>query len=377
MKQISKRFLFLITHYKPVVYGAELFASKIAETLVKHGHKVDVVTGKWQKDWPTVELIQGVRVHRVPVVKTRFIQTIYFIWPQWRHSLRLLKANNYDAIHAHIFPSLITGSLLPNHAQKIVTVQGGDLADYPEIYGPFAPIFKKLISSSLKQYDIIHCVSSDLASQVKEMTNRTAIIIPNGVDANLLTNTVASNRKLKQKFPDTNYVAYSPSRLTDKNNLLETVQAIAMLQDKRIDIGLVIAGEGHLESKIRSLIKSLKIEDKVRLIGRISHQESLLLTSQADVLVRVSTQEGFGISLLEGLALGTPVVTSLSGGLKDFISTEYAYVAKSYKAEAIAESLQQAITDKSHSKKMALGKSMVREKYTWDKVSDQVLKLYT
>jgi glycosyltransferase involved in cell wall biosynthesis len=367
------KFLFLITHYYPHTYGAELFAQNLAEHLVKKGHQVDLITGRWNSSWKKQRLINGVNVYRVSVIKIRFLQTLLFILPQFLKAKELLGKNNYDFIHAHIFPSLITGALLKTTAKKIITIQGGDLADYPEIYGSFTIFFKKIISLALKKYFKIHVVSLDLKNKVKEISGCFSTIIPNGVS--LSTSKVKS---IDSKNLKTKYVACSTSRLTEKNNLEETIKAIKIVRDKNIDLGLIIAGTGYQEYQLRQLIDSLKLNEVVKLVGRLSHKKALQLTKQNKIFIRVSLREGFGIAVLEALALKTSVIASLSGGLKDFISHQNAFIPKNHNAPAIAEQIIYCLENPSLVRnKTVCGFKLVKEKYVWPKIlSDFTKKIY-
>jgi glycosyltransferase involved in cell wall biosynthesis len=356
------RFLFLITHYHPHVYGAEIFAQKLAEYLVKKGHQVDLVTGRWQNSWKKSQTINGVNVYRVNVIKIRFLQTMLFIFPQLKKAQELVNQHNYDFIHAHIFPSLITGALLKSTAKKIVTLQGGDLADYDEIYGPFKFLLKPLIAKSLKKYHKIHAVSSDLKRKLKHLTHQNSLVIPNAVDEQIFLTKPAIKTV-------SHYLAYSPSRLTEKNNLVNLIKAIDILRRQGIKLTLKIAGTGHLKSKLEKLIKKLKLQRQVFLLGYLSQSDNHSLIKSADVVVRVSTKEGFGIALLEALALKTSVVASTSGGLKDFISSSNAYIPAGFSAPAIAGAIKNSLIKKTLTqKKIASGFSLVKQKYTYAKV---------
>jgi len=366
------KFLFLITHYYPHTYGAEVFAQQLAEYLAKTGHQVDVITGQWQSTWKTQEKVNGVNLYRVKVIKLRFLQTLYFILPQLIKARKLVKTNQYDFIHAHIFPSLITTSLIKAKAKKIVTLQGGDLADYPEIYGPFAFLAKQIIKPALKAYSKIHVVSSDLAKQVKSLTGRSSLIIPNGVNSKIFRLKVS---KPKIKLPRARYLAYSPSRLTEKNNLQATIKAIKLLRDKGVDIALAIAGTGHLERKLKYLVKTLRLQKHIVFLGYLEPKTNLQLVKLADLVIRVSLQEGFGIALLEALALKTPIITSQAGGLKDFISSQNAFISKNPHPQAIAQAINQCLTQTVlRKKKIQAGFNLVQQAYTWDKILPQFTK---
>src|SRR5690606_958929 len=130
---------------------------------------------------------------------------------------------------------------------------------------------------------------------------------------------------LSENYP----LGFSSSRLTPKNNLIETIKAIKLLKDKGKIVNLLIAGSGYQENELRDLIQDSGIEKQVKLLGSVQHERVLEVVSVADFFIRVSTHEGFGIAALEALAAKTPVVSSKSGGLSDFINNENAWVPTS------------------------------------------------
>lgn len=369
------KIVLVITHYHPVIFGAELFAKKIAEAATKDGHQVTVITGKWEKDWPRQETINQVKVIRVPVIKIRYLQTILATIPLAWALINFLRANpKTDWIHLHIFPSLLLTWITPE--KTVVTIQGGDLADYPEIYGILAPVLKPVIGYSLKRAKRVHAVSSALASQVKKLSGQTAVKIPNGVEAEYLKQNYQPaelNQSLKSKLPQTKYLLVSTSRLTEKNNLARTIKAVSLVRSQGLDLGLVIAGSGHLETRLKSLVESLNLSREVKLVGAVNHNQVLSLVKQADAYVRVSLQEGFGISTLEAMAIGVPVISSQAGGLADFVSTQTAYVCQAESISSISKQIKLALTSDAKAK-VNKAREMVKTKYTWDKIYSQVLK---
>lgn len=370
------RFLFLITHYDPVIFGAELFAKNLAEFLVRKGHEVDLVTGKWERDWKEQENLHGVVVHRVPVLKIRYAQTISSIVPLYHKAKMLTKSNKYDFIHAHIFPSVLFGYKL-RAKESVITIQGGDLADYNEIYGPFAPIARPFISAALKRYTKVHAVSTDLRNQIKLLSGREAVVVSNGVDI-YKKSTKLTKKAVCQKhsFVNNCVLGFSSSRLTPKNNLVETVKAIKILKDKGKVVNLLIAGSGHQLNELRELIRQLDLHNQVKLLGSVRHDQVLELVSSVDFFIRVSTCEGFGIAALEALAMKTPVISSRAGGLSDFINSENAFIPKNHKAPAIAATIIDLIENQQLiGKKVQNAFSMVEKSYQWNTVLKRFAKL--
>ncbi|MBM3888138.1 MAG: glycosyltransferase family 4 protein, partial [Verrucomicrobia bacterium] len=69
--------------YPPIIAGAEVFCQRVAEHMAQRGHEVHVVTARDDRvglnrfpNLPAEEVVNGVRVHRVPSVKIRYLQTL-------------------------------------------------------------------------------------------------------------------------------------------------------------------------------------------------------------------------------------------------------------------------------------------------------------
>lgn len=156
------KILHIITHYHPIVYGAENFAKHLAEYQVNKGNTVHVLTGRWERSWLKNEKINGVTVYRVSIVNIRFIKTILAIFPLFFSAFKLCKKEEVNVVHTHIYPGMLVGWLLKKtlNITFIATIQGGDIGDYPEVFGPFSSMAKSIIGVCLKSADKVHCVST-------------------------------------------------------------------------------------------------------------------------------------------------------------------------------------------------------------------------
>ena len=103
----------------------------------------------------------------------------------------------------------------------------------------------------------------------------------------------------------------------EKGHLL-MLDVIAALQGKYPDIAYVIAGEGEMREPILNRAKSLGISHRVALLGLVTPIPALL--QHATLVVMPSSYEPLGMSQIEALALGIPVVASRVGGIPETIS---------------------------------------------------------
>jgi glycosyltransferase involved in cell wall biosynthesis len=91
----------------------------------------------------------------------------------------------------------------------------------------------------------------------------------------------------------------------------------ARLKESKPDLKVAIVGTGELEAEVKDLCKELDIQDNVNFLGFQSNPIKMVHDSKAMILT--SRWEGTPMCALEAMALGTPVVSTPSDGMKDLI----------------------------------------------------------
>ena len=94
------------------------------------------------------------------------------------------------------------------------------------------------------------------------------------------------------------------------------VEALALLPDA----DLVVVGEGPERAAIEALARACDVANRVRLLGQMPQQQLPEIYGAADILLLVSTHEGWPNVLLESMACGTPVVVSDIAGIADIVA---------------------------------------------------------
>ncbi|QDT08362.1 GDP-mannose-dependent alpha-(1-6)-phosphatidylinositol monomannoside mannosyltransferase [Planctomycetes bacterium K23_9] len=118
-------------------------------------------------------------------------------------------------------------------------------------------------------------------------------------------------------------------RLVDFKGPLETVQAFSQIAQRHDQARLDIAGGGDLASAIQQRIRDLGTESSIHCHGAVSsdrgqelRDQSVIFTAHNQTGEMTGQQEAFGVSLLEAMGQGIPVVTGRSGGIVDFVHHE-------------------------------------------------------
>jgi phosphatidyl-myo-inositol alpha-mannosyltransferase len=161
-------------------------------------------------------------------------------------------------------------------------------------------------TSALKYIDIFTAVSSAAASYVETLTKEPINIIPNGIDLDRF--------KPMPKKPSKKKTIFFIGRLEKRKGIKYLIQAFGLLHEQHKDVQLIIGGNGVDRQKLEKLVKDLNIPD-VSFIGFVPEADKLKLISDADIFCSPAIYgESFGIVLLEGMALGTPMVAGNNPG---------------------------------------------------------------
>lgn len=139
---------------------------------------------------------------------------------------------------------------------------------------------------------------------------------------------------------------------------------------------LVIAGEvGRFGSEARHLIRLLGIEERVILYGYVPEEKRVVLMRHAGIFVYPSFYEGFGLPLVEAMAAGVPIISSLSSSMGEILGSA-GLLVDPYNGEDLVIALCALACDESLRQRFSvLGRVRARE-FTWDRTARKTLKIF-
>lgn len=138
--------------------------------------------------------------------------------------------------------------------------------------------------------------------------------------SSVLYNIIDEEQILAKKAQDGNTYDYDMiyvGRLTYQKDPQRLMGLCARLQQERPNLKVAIVGTGELEQEVKALCKELGIEDNVHFLGFQPNPIKMVADSKAMILT--SRWEGTPMCALEAMALGTPVVSTPSDGMKDIV----------------------------------------------------------
>ncbi|HCA27479.1 MAG TPA: glycosyltransferase family 1 protein [Betaproteobacteria bacterium] len=155
------------------------------------------------------------------------------------------------------------------------------------------------------------------ADQITTRYHRPVTLIPNGVDTRLFV-PGQRNAALRRRWsvPEAAPLVISVGRLVGWKGLHVVVDALAGLGKAHY----LIVGEGGERRRLEEMARRLGIADRVHFTGRVSHDQLPETLREADLFVQPSIgEEAFGISVVEAMACGVPVLASRNGGLVEVV----------------------------------------------------------
>ena len=232
----------------------------------------------------------------------------------------------------------------------------------------------------LKDASRVIAVTKTEAEQYKSMGIRgdKIEIIPHGIDLSEFDNLPKKGEfRRKYSLGDDQRIILYLGRIHKIKGLDLLARTFADLSKPLDDIKLVIVGYdyGYLPA-LEKLVAELEINEKVLFTGPLYGQEKLEAYVDADVYVLPSFYEIFSITVLEACACGTPVIVTDRCGLADVINGQAGLVVPCDKEQLQYALLHLLGDDKLRRQFGEKGKSLVREKFNWEKIAEQVERVY-
>lgn len=388
--------IFSLVYYPRFIGGAEVTVKEVTDRISPNEIEFDMITLRLDGRLPRHEKIGNVNIYRIgwsARQKTSsdslpwylHLNKYFFLIFGPLKALSLHRRRPYDAIWSLMATynsfAAVFFKLLKPKVKFIFTLQDGDPIDYLKRRAlPLYPFFKMMFTKA----DHIQAISKYLADWAKDMGAKCPItVVPNAVDIELFSRKddplVLSKlaTDLGKKAGDVFLV--TTSRLVVKNAVGDIVKALSYLPNH---VKLLILGQGYEEEKLKLEAGKLKPatdgNSRVSFLGYVPHAEMPKYLQISDIFIRPSLSEGLGNSFLEAMASGLPVIATPVGGIPDFLRDgETGLFCEVNNPKSIAQKVEKLIKDReSREYIVRQAKEMVEEKYTWERITGEMKKIF-
>jgi glycosyltransferase involved in cell wall biosynthesis len=149
---------------------------------------------------------------------------------------------------------------------------------------------------------------------------------------------------------------------------------VAAWPDVPRDLELLVAGQGPARKRLEAQARRLGVADRVRFLGWIQEAEKDALLRGAVAYVHPARYEAFGISILEAMACGAPVVAADAGGIPEVVGA--AGPVLPHEPRRWAEAITRLATDPAARSRASAASRAQAARFDWDAIARGVLAAY-
>ncbi|MBK8943850.1 MAG: N-acetyl-alpha-D-glucosaminyl L-malate synthase BshA [Ignavibacteriae bacterium] len=306
-----------ITCY-PTYGGSGVVATELGKELASLGYEVHFIS--YALPHRLTQFVENIYYHEVEVSNYPLFEHQLYSLALTSKMLEVIEYEQLDLLHVHYAIPHATSAYL---AKQILKKNGSDIKIVTTLHGTditlvgLEPSFLPLMKLSIEESDGVTAVSRFLKE--KTLTNyhieKDIEVIYNFIDTEIFK--PVCNKQFKDHVaPNGEKILIHTSNFRPVKRVSDTIRILEKV-NKKIPTKLILIGDGPDRSECERLTRELKLEHNVLFLGKQDGLENLL--SVADIFLLPSQQESFGLSALEAMACGVPVIGSSVGGLPELI----------------------------------------------------------
>ena len=375
------KILFVLTYFRPHVSGLTIYVDRLARALARRGHKVTVLTSQYDRSLLREEVVDGVRIVRVPVMmrvsKGVIMPTLgYEAWRQVRaHDVVSLHLPQLDAAGIALRGRLLRRpSVLTYHCD--LRLPDGLFNRIVNLVVHTANRAAGMVADAVVAYTEDYATNSPFISKYLSKVR----VIPPPVE--VVDTTLEERKKFVSGLNNTKRpIIGIAARLATEKGVEYLMKALPIVQQRYPDAHVLFAGQHKNvmgeEEYARSLEPYLEeLGDSWTFLGVLGPNEMTSFFSVCDVTVlpSVNSTESFGLVQIESMICGTPVVASnLPGVRQPVYQTGMGEVVPIRQAEQLAEAIVKILDDK---KRYIQDRQEIQNKFSSDEAAKNYESLF-
>jgi len=291
-------------------------ATELGMSLVDHGHEVHFIA--YKKPVKLNDLNENLYFHKVNVPDYPLFSFVPYELALSTKLVGIVKKYSIDLLHVHYaiphaYAAYMAKKMLKDQSINIpivTTLHGTDIT----LVGNH-PSYKTAVTFSINKSDIVTCVSNSLKNDTLnqfDIKNKIRVI-PNFIDMNkyIIQQDLCL---IENPIPSEELIISHVSNFRPVKNVLNVIKIFNNIQ-KKLNVRLLMIGEGPEKLKAERMCDDLKISHLVDFLGNTSQVEKNLCHS--DLFLLPSSTESFGLAALEAMASKVAIISSNAGGLPE------------------------------------------------------------
>lgn len=354
--------------------GAEQFASDLIQAIVNDSHHQVILYSNNRHLLKRLKNRKGIILHSIPVyldfsgnyrglIKSLFLAPLaIFSYLKILHNISK-KPSKQIVLYSGFSEKIIPGPL----------VKCFNLPSYFIEYGPLEPIFKKLLGIP----KILYFLNKGSAKQV---------IVPSVNTKNALKNVFREEKmtlipcgtpvvQIKHRKKTNNRIVSVISRLEKGKGQDLAIQAFSLVQKEIKDVQLQIIGEGNFDDELKKIAKN---KPEIKFLKYVTDKQKSLEQSEIILCPSVWPLEGFGLTIIEAMALAKPIIAfDRAPGNEMLVDRQNALLAKNEDYFDLAKKIIELLKNKKLQNKLSdhAQKTFIK-KYEIGYVAQKYLNLF-
>lgn len=299
----------------PTFGGSGVLATELGMALSSKGHEIHFISYQ-----------QPVRLHFHPNICYHEVSVPtypLFDYPPYETALtstlvNVIKVNKLDLLHVHY---AIPHASAAYYARQILKKTNEDIPYITTLHGTDITLVGKdqtyapVVTHSINESDAITAVSDSLREETYRSfeVEKDIVVIPNFVDTERFRQSDKDHFK-KMVAPNGERILVHASNFRKVKRVDDVIRVFERVREK-VPSKLLMIGDGPERQNAEELARTLRIFKDIRFLGRQDQMDEIL--SISDLFLLPSQSESFGLSALEAMACGVPVISTNAGGLPE------------------------------------------------------------
>jgi glycosyltransferase involved in cell wall biosynthesis len=367
--------------------GLQIFVHNICRNQVMKGHDVYVITQTYPQNIADCEY----SIIKIPSLKGfRFLYGFYkYLLKYYVHQLqKKYKFDVWQINGGFPYGTILVDYFLQNKIPSVLRCSGDDIQVSHELnYGVRRnSSVNKLVQKNYPKFSKVIAITKTVVQEyVKLNINIDKIeLIPNGVDnKRFIEFTDSFDIRNKYNIPSKAKIVLSVGRNHQKKNYSIIPDIVKYLLKYELDVYWIVIGTDV--KSISNEIHDIQVKNHIILIDELSVQnkikwevpsdELINFYKQADVFAMTSMLETFGIVLIEAMAAGLPIVCFDVPGVIDVMNDSCGFICPAGEVAMYKEKLLKLL--QSDNVKFSKASVELSNKYSWDRVTEMYLDVYS
>ena len=364
--------------YLPQVNGVATTVEELKNSLTERNHKVSVITSQYPKykdKDKNVLRLRSVKLWNNPELR------VSYMFPD--RILQKVLRLDVDIIHG------FSGGAIPSLGLTLAKIKRKPYVfTYNTRWNKYTHYIlngKIIRPKAMERMVRIYCNVCDQiiapAQYVKEElisfgVKKPIMVIPNGVNTTKFKPAKNNDLKEKLRLKKDDQIVLCVARLAKEKSLDFLIKTFTEFSKSNPDVYFVIAGDGPEKENLQKLIKSLKINKRVFLIGCIKYDDIPQIYNSADVFVFASQTETEGMVVPEAMSSGLPVLAVKDRVFEQFIESGKDGILVEKNEAEFNQNL--GILLKDENLRLTIGKNarIKAEKFSLDEIAQKFENLY-